>query len=114
MCERRQAIVQLGQRLALLHGANETHALARDSPHQLLLIAAVANGLAHRIDAAVEGRIRNNAATPYGRDQIVLADDAVAILNEINQEIENLRRDRDDRATCAQFTALRVERKILE
>src|SRR5262245_14037583 len=98
----------------MLHVADEAHALARDRPHQLLLVAAVADCLAHRIDAAVEGRIRNNSATPYGRDQIILADDAVAILDEIDQEIENLRLDRDDRATRAQLPALRLERKISE
>src|SRR5262245_22397182 len=114
MCERRHAIIRLELRPVLLHVANEAQALAWDRPHQLLLIAAIADRLAHRIDAAVEGRIRNNPATPYGRDQIVLADHAVAILDEIDQEIENLRLDRDDRAARAQLPALRVEHKILE
>jgi hypothetical protein len=38
------------------------------------------------------------------------ADDAIAILDAINQNVENLRLDRDNGAAHAQFTTLAVER----
>ena len=42
------------------------------------------------------------------------ADDAIAILDEINQNVENLRLDRDNGAAQAQFTTFVVQRKIIK
>jgi hypothetical protein len=42
------------------------------------------------------------------------ADDAIAILDEINQNVEDLRLARDNGAAHAQFTTFAVEREILE
>ena len=40
----------------------------------------------------------HDAAAPDRRDQIVLADDAVAVLHQVNQQVEHLRLDRNQLA----------------
>ncbi len=98
----------------LLHAANKAHAFAWDGAHEFLLPAAVTNCFAHRIDPAVESRIRNNTTAPNRCDEITLADDAIAVLDEIDQQIEDLGLDRDDRTGRTQFAALAIEREILK
>jgi hypothetical protein len=65
-----------------------------------------------RIDAAVECRIRHGAAAPDRCDEIVPAHHTVTILQEIVQEIEHLRLDRNQRRTAAQFSPLYVKNVI--
>src|SRR5215467_165236 len=57
---------------------------------------------------------RNDASTPNRCDQIVFADNAVAVLDQVDQQIKNLRLDRNDRPTRAQLPTLAVEREIFE
>jgi hypothetical protein len=83
-------------------------------PDQTLLLAAVAYGLAYRIDSTVHCGIRNDAAAPHGRNEIIFADYAVAVLDQVDQKVENLRLKGYRRASRAQFPALAVERKIIE
>ncbi len=47
-------------------------------------------------------------------DEVVFADDAIAVLDQVNQKIENLRLDRDDGAMGVQLPPLAVEREIFE
>ncbi len=84
-----------GRRTFIDQGADEAHALARNGADQFLLLAAVADRLARGIDAAGQRRIRHDPAAPDRRDEIVLADDAVAIFDQENQEVEHLRLDRN-------------------
>jgi hypothetical protein len=118
LLRQRKRIVDLAFRLGLwfpgFHGCDPAHALSGKRAHKFLLVAAVADGPAHRVNAAGQGRFRDDAAAPDRFNQIVLADDAIAIRDEINQNVENLRLDRDNGAAQAQFTALAVEREILE
>ena len=58
--------------------------------------------------------IRHDPPVPDRRNQIVLADDAIPVFDKVDQNIEDLGLDRDHGVTRAQFTALAVERKILE
>src|SRR5512147_2697714 len=51
--------------------------LAWNRAHEFLLPCAVAEGLAHGIDAAVEGRVRHDAAAPNRCNEVILADDAI-------------------------------------
>jgi hypothetical protein len=55
-----------------------------------------------------------NEAAPHGRNEIIFADHAVAVLNQVDQKVENLRLKGYRRASRAQFPALAVERKIIE
>ena len=79
-----------GQRL---HIADESDALARDGSDQPLLLAAVADRPARSVDTAGKRRIRHDPAAPDRGEQIVLADDTLAILHEIDEQIEDLRLD---------------------
>ena len=54
-------------------------------------MAIVAHRLARGIDAAGQGRIGHDAAAPHRRDEIVLRDDAIAVLHNIDQQVEYLR-----------------------
>jgi hypothetical protein len=75
------------------HCADETEAPARDGADQLLVFAAVADRRSRGVDAAGQGRIRHDPAVPDGSEQVVLADDAVAVLHQENQQVEHLRLD---------------------
>ena len=68
--------------------------------------------MAHRVDAAVDRRVRDDAAAPHGSDQIVLADDALAVAEQMQQQIEYLRLDLNDLAAAAQLAPLGIEQMI--
>ena len=72
-------------------------------------LAAVADRLARGIDAAGQRRLRHDAAAPDRRDHVVLADHAVAVLDQIDQQVEHLRLDRDALALAMQFAPVDVE-----
>ena len=57
---------------------------------------------------------RDYSPTPYGRDEIIFADHASPVFNQVNQKIEDLRLNRHRRAIRTQLPALAVERKIIE
>src|ERR1700678_1081085 len=92
--------------------ADKAQTLARDSPDQLLLLAAVAERLAHGVDAAGRRRIGDDPPAPDGGDEIVLADDAVAVLHQVDQQIEDLRLDGNGFGTTAQLAPIRIKRVI--
>ena len=48
---------------------------------------------------------------PDGGEHILLADDACAVADQVFQEIENLRLDRDQVRSAPQFAPLGVERR---
>ncbi|MNI43108.1 hypothetical protein D3C73_974280 [compost metagenome] len=88
---------------------NEAVALAGDGAHQALLLTGITNGLAHRIDVAGDRRFRNDPVAPHRLEQLVLADDAVGIVDEQQQQIENLRSDGHDLPAQGQLPALLIE-----
>jgi len=87
----------------LVYRADEANTLARDGPDQPLLIATVAD------DTAVERRIRNDPAAPDRSDKIVLTNHAVAVLDEIQQQVEHLRLKRDELGAPPKLPAIRIE-----
>ena len=101
-------------RLARLNGANKAEALACHGADQLLILAAVANGLARRVDAAGECRIRHHASSPDRGEQIVFADDVVPVSEQINQEVEHLRLDRNKLTAPTQFSSISVKHMIFK
>ena len=86
--------------------------LARDGADQLLALAAVADRLARGIDAAGQGRIRHDPAAPDRRDEIVLRDDAIAVLHKVDQQIEHLRLDGNGFGAAAQLAPVGVKHVI--
>ena len=61
--------------------AYEAKAFARDGADQVLGVAGVADGLARGVDAGGQGGFGDDAAAPDVLDQIILADDMVAVLS---------------------------------
>ena len=103
---------RLGAVLLRAHRADEAKALARDGADQPLVFAAVADRLARGIDAAAQGRIRNDPAAPDRRDEIIFADDAVAVLDQIDQQVEHLRLDGNRLRPAAQLAPVGIKRMI--
>ena len=93
---------------------DEPEALAQDGADQPLLVAAVAQRAARGVDAGRQRRFRHDTPVPDGVEQLVLGDDTLALADEVADEVEHLRLDRDDRAPATQFAASRIEREILE
>ena len=69
----------------------------------LLLFAVVADRPTRRADAGRERRIRNDPASPNRGDEIVPGDDPVAILHEVDEQIEDLRFDCNRRSAAEQL-----------
>src|SRR5262245_23204710 len=76
-------------------GTYEPKSFARNSADQPLIFAVIANGLADGIDLASQRRVRHGAPPPDRLDQIVLADNALPIADEVDQDIETQRPDRN-------------------
>src|SRR5262249_57867891 len=81
-------------------------------PNELLALAAVPQRLARGVDAAGQGRFRDDAAAPHGGNEIVLCDNPVAVFHQANQQVEHLRLDGDGLGTPAQLSPVGVKRMI--
>ena len=79
---------------------------------KLLILAAVADRLSRGVNAACQGCIRDDAAAPDCCDEFVLAHDVIAVLHQINQEIENLRFYRNRFSAAAEFATAGIENVI--
>jgi hypothetical protein len=93
----------------LIYCADEANTLARDGPNQPLLIATVADRFAGGVDTAVKSRVRHNPAAPNRSDKIVLANHAITVLDEIQQQVEHLRLKRDELSAPPKLAAIRIE-----
>src|SRR4051794_28365178 len=105
---------ELIPRALFLHLADKPKSLARKGADQNLPLAIVADGATSRVDLAAEGGFRDDPTVPDRGHQVILADDALAILNEIEQEIEGLRLGGDQRNTTPQFPAVCIEQILFE
>src|SRR5215475_9172984 len=74
-----------------LDGADEAKALSRGRPYQALLFAAVSDCLSCSVNPAGQGRLRDYSPAPHGRDEVIFADHALAVFNQVDQKIEDLR-----------------------
>ena len=92
-----------------VHVADKAQSFARNCADQLLVLAAVAHRLARGVDAAGQGRVRDDPVAPDCGNEIVLADDAVAVLHQINEQIEHLRLDGDDVVAPAELAPIGVK-----
>lgn len=88
---------------------DKAHPLARDGADDCLRRAAVADRLAGRVDARGYRGIRDDAAAPHAGDQIVAANDAFAVAQEVDEQIEHLRLKRDRSPAAVQLVALDVK-----
>src|SRR3546814_16070394 len=94
----------------LPHLGHEAIPLAGNRANQELLPTAVADRLAHRIDMAGESGLRDDPAAPDHLNQVVLGDDALAVLHQVKQQVEDLRPDRDRLGSAGEFPPIRIKR----
>src|SRR5690606_10327718 len=87
---------------------------ARNGAGQALYPTRIAHRPAHGIDVTGDGRLGNDAAAPHRLEQVVLADDTVAMAEQMQQKVEDLRPDIDHVAANAQFPALLVEHVVFK
>ena len=88
---------------------HEAEAAAMQRADDLLVVPGVVDGLPRGLDSAAEGQFRNEAPLPDFLIELVLRDCPVAVLQEIAQEVEDLRLDGPEDALAAQFVPLRVQ-----
>jgi hypothetical protein len=79
-----------------------------------LIGAIVADSTPCRADAGAERRLRDDAALPYDVGQLTLADDSIMIPNKVNEQIEDLRFDRNEFTPSPQFIPVHIDFKIAE
>src|SRR6266849_5606009 len=73
---------------------------------------AIADSRSRRVDAAGECRIGNGSAAPDQSDQILFTDDTVAVLHQMDQQVEDLRLHRYRRPVTKQLATLGIKRLI--
>ena len=95
-----------------LHVADEAKTFSRNGADHDLILAAVADRLARGVDPARQRGFGNDAAIPHRLDQIVLGDDVVAVFDQVNQQIEHLRLDRDAFAAAGQLAKVDIEHMV--
>ena len=79
-----------------------------------LLLTAVADRFARGVDACGQVRLRNETSGPNRVQQVILGDDALSILNHVNQQIENLRLDGDLLGTSPKLAPLDIQGIVLK
>jgi hypothetical protein len=77
-----------------------------------LRFSRVSNRPAGLLDAGLQRRLADKLLRPKVLKKIVLGDNAIALGDEVAQDVEHLRTDRDTSAGPVQFSAVRVERII--
>ena len=100
--------------MSFLDVADEPESFAGDRADQALLLAAVADRLAHRIDVTGQGRFGDDPPTPHRIQQIILADDALAVLHQVEQQVEDLRPDRNRLGPPGELPPVGVEHVVSE
>ena len=88
--------------------------LRADGADQPLRLAAVVDGAPCRIDPAGQRRFGDDAAVPDRIEQVVAGHHAVAVRDQIEQQVEHLRFDGDKRIRPAQFATGGIEHEILK
>jgi hypothetical protein len=80
-----------------------------DCLDQRLPVAGVADCLPRGIDPAAQGGIRYDASIPDGVEQFVLADHAIAMSHQVEQQIVDLGFHMDDLSRTPQLLTTQVD-----
>ncbi len=80
-----------------------------DRLDQRLSVTIVADGLACGVDPAAERGLRYDPPIPNGIEQFVLADDAVAVMDQVQQQIIDLGFHVHDFTRAPQFLETQVD-----
>ena len=97
-----------------MHDTYETHAFARQGADETLVFSGITNGASNGVHAGAQCRFRDDPPIPDGGDQVVLADNPVAVLDQIFEEIEDLRGNGDLLRPATQLAPVRVKGKVSE
>src|SRR6266581_790808 len=81
---------------------------------EALFIAGIADRIPGGVQASRQRGIGDNASVPDGADEVVFADDALPVSNQVIEQVKNLRCDRHRIRPAMQFTPFGVQRVILE
>ena len=100
--------------LLLDDGRDKAKPLARNRADQSLVVAAVANRVADRVQGRADRRYRDEAAFPDRHAQILLAHHPFAIADQIGQQLENARLDGHDLAAPPQLVPGLIEHIVFE
>src|SRR5262249_61071761 len=73
------------------------------------VVAAVAERASRRADTGTQRRLRDDAALPDRVEQLILADRSITIANEIDQQVEHLRLDVNDRVGAPQLLPRHID-----
>ena len=96
------------------YSSDETEALSRQGFDKALLVARIADRAPSSIQPGSQRSIGHAAPVPDRIDQVVLADDAPPVADQIIEQIEYLWRDRYDGGPALQFAQVRVECVVFE
>ena len=99
----------------LSHASYETKSLSGECLYEPLLFAAVTEGLSYSVDSAIERCVRYDATVPDLLDYLVPADHPLAMFDQVVQQIEYLRLQRDNGfSVLSELPAFLVEIKRFE
>ena len=93
---------------------HETESTPSHRPYEPLLGAGVADGPPRGAHPAGERIVRHDSPIPHGTDELVFADHTVPVPHEMDQHVEHLRLDVDDRAFSMQLTPIAVDFAVAE
>ena len=99
---------------ALPAPSHETIALPRQRLDQTLFLTVIADRTSGHIQAGRQCRVRDDAPVPYGRNQIVLADNASSISDEVVEEIKHLRRNGNHVQSATQLAPIGIEYAVIK
>jgi hypothetical protein len=97
-----------------VHSANEAKTLSWQRLDEALFFPGIADRASGSIEAGGQRHIGHDASIPDGVHEIVFADDALPVPDQVIEQIENLRCGRNDVGTAMQLAAVGVESVILE
>ena len=100
--------------LRFQHGSDETEALARQCLDEALLFAGIADRRPGDIEAGRQRRIGHAAPVPDDVDEVVFADDALPVADQVIEQVEYLRGYGDDVRPAMQLAPVGVECVLFE
>ena len=77
-------------------------------------MAGIADRAPSDIQAGRQRSIGYDTPIPNGADEVILADDALPVADQVIEQIENLGRHGDDVRPAMQLAPVRVERELFE
>ena len=113
-CRTEVRLSSVRHHLLLPNRTHKAQALARQGLDQPLLLATVAEHGAGGIDPGAQSGFGYDASLPHRGKKVVLADDVLAVPDQVKQQVEDLRFDGNRRRSANQLAAIRIERVILK